>query len=120
MHAPARRRQMNTIEAAKLAKWILITAFAAIAGLVYVYVTVQLHDLGRRKKALEVEASDLRLKIDDASAQIASLSSRAAIQRRLKEGYLTMVPIAEPSIVRLTPRNHDEPVQLSANQRVVR
>jgi len=31
-----------------------------------------------------------------AGAQIAALTSRSALQRRLKEGYLKMIPIAEP------------------------
>jgi len=30
------------------------------------------------------------------------LTSRSALQRRLKEGYLKMVPISEANIVRLT------------------
>jgi hypothetical protein len=35
--------------------------------------------------------------------QIAALISRSALQRRLKEGYLKMIPIAEQNIVRLAP-----------------
>ena len=45
-------------------------------------------------------------------AEIAALTftSRSALQRRLKEGYLKMVPISEANIVRLTlaPRSSDE------------
>ena len=33
--------------------------------------------------------------------QIAALTSRSAMQRRLKEGYLKMIPISERNIVRL-------------------
>jgi ATP-dependent RNA helicase SUPV3L1/SUV3 len=47
---------------------------------------------------------------------------QAALQRRLKEGYLKMIPIAEHNIVRLTlpARNRDDAVQPVSNQRVNR
>ena len=100
MHAP-RRRAFNSINAAALARWIAITASLALTGLIYVYLTLQLHDLGDRKKALENELTSLRAKNEVASVQIAALNSRSAMQRRLKEGYLKMIPISEHNIVRL-------------------
>ncbi|MDQ6808969.1 MAG: hypothetical protein M3Z64_06020 [Verrucomicrobiota bacterium] len=117
MHAP-RRKQMNTIDAASLARWIVITAFAAITGLIYVFLTLQLYHLGDRKKALENELASLRAQNEVASVQIAALTSRSALQRRLKEGYLKMMPIAEHSIVRLNPpprRLGEDAVQPVAN-----
>ena len=98
----SRRKNRNTINAASLARWIVMTAFLALAGLSYVYLTLQLYHLGDRKKAIENELASLRTQNDVASAQIAALTSRSALQRRLKEGYLKMVPIAEANIVRLT------------------
>ena len=44
-----------------------------------------------------------RTQSDVANVQIAALTSRSALQRRLKEGYLKMIPIAEQNIVRLAP-----------------
>jgi hypothetical protein len=101
MHAP-RRKQMNTIDAPAMARWIVVTAFLALTGLIYVYLTLQLYHLGDRKKALENELASLRAQNEVASVQIAALTSRSALQRRLKEGYLKMIPIAEHSIVRLS------------------
>jgi hypothetical protein len=98
----SRRKNCNTINAASLARWIVMTAFLALAGLSYVYLTLQLYHLGDRKKAIENELISLRTQNDVASAQIAALTSRSALQRRLKEGYLKMIPIAEANIVRLT------------------
>jgi hypothetical protein len=98
----SRRKNHNAINAASLARWIVITAFLALAGLSYVYLTLQLYHLGDRKKAIENELVSLRTQNDVASAQIAALTSRSALQRRLKEGYLKMIPIAETNIVRLT------------------
>lgn len=106
----ARRRNCNAVNAASLARWIVMTAFLALAGLSYVYLTLQLYHLGERRKAVENELVSLRTQNDIASAQIAALTSRSALQRRLKEGYLKMVPISEANIVRLTvlPRSADE------------
>jgi hypothetical protein len=50
---------------------------------------------------LEKQLVSLRSQNEVASGQIAALTSRAALQRRLKEGYIKMIPIAEQNIVRL-------------------
>ncbi|PYJ63959.1 MAG: hypothetical protein DMF42_07490 [Verrucomicrobia bacterium] len=106
----SRRRNHNAVNAASLARWIVMTAFLAVAGLTYVYLTLQLYHLGERRKAVENELTSLRTQNDVASAQIEALTSRSALQRRLKEGYLKMIPISEANIVRLTipPRSPDE------------
>lgn len=102
-----RRQHMNTIDAASLARWIVITAFVAVAGLIYVYLTVQLNHLGDRKKALENELASMRVQSTDMSSQIANLTSRPALERRLKEGYLKLVPITERYVVRFSPLRND-------------
>jgi uncharacterized membrane protein (UPF0182 family) len=104
------RRNHNAVNAASLARWIVMTAFLAMAGLSYVYLTLQLYHLGERRKVVENELVSLRYKNDEASAQISTLTSRSALQRQLKEGRLKMVPISEANIVRLTvaPRSADE------------
>src|ERR1700730_4457360 len=96
------RKNWNTVNAASLARWIVLTAFLALMGLSYVYLTLQLYHLGDRKKGLENGVGNLRSHTELARAPSASLTSRSALQRRLKEGYLKMVPIAEHNIVRLT------------------
>jgi hypothetical protein len=119
----SRRKNWNVVEAASLARWIVLTAFLALTGLSYVYLTLQLYHLGDRKKALENELAGLRSQNDVASAQIAALTSRAALQRRLKEGYLKMVPISERDIVRLSipaRGSSEDAVQPVANKRVGR
>ena len=116
------RRNWNEVNAASLARWIVLTGFLALTGLCYVYLTLQLYRLGDRKKALETEVMNLRQQNEVASAQIAALTSRAALQRRLKEGYLKMIPIAEHNIVRLTlpNRNPDDAIQPVSNPRSTR
>jgi hypothetical protein len=116
------RRNWNEVNAASLARWIVLTGFLALAGLCYVYLTLQLYHLGDRKKALETDVINLKMQNEVASAQIAALTSRAALQRRLKEGYLKMIPIAEHNIVRLTipNRNPDDAIQPVSNPRSAR
>ena len=118
-----RRQQYNAINAASLARWIVLTSFLALTGLLYVYLTVQFYHLGDRKKALEKEIANLRAENDVASVQIAALTSRSALQRRLKEGYLKMVPITETHIVRMNLPSSVPPedaVQPVVNQRAGR
>lgn len=122
MHAP-RRKAFNSVNAVSLARWIVITASLAMTGLIYVYLTLQLHDLGDRKKGLENELTNLRAQNDVARVQIEALTSRSAMQRRLKEGYLTMIPISERDIVRLNAAARplgEDAVQPVANKRAGR
>ena len=116
------RRKSNLLDAPSLVRWIVITAFFALTGLSYVYLKLQLYHLGDRTKALEKELSNLRARNEVAGAQIAALTSRAALQRRLKEGYLEMIPISERNIVRLTiPKRRDEDgIQPVVNQHTER
>ena len=119
----SRRKNWNTVNAPSLARWIVVTAFLALAGLSYVYLTLQLYHLGERKKAVENELASLRTQNDVASVQIAALTSRSALQRRLKEGYLKMIPISEGNIVRLTmpvPPADADAIQPVANQPAAR
>lgn len=101
MNRHRHRKNLNPIDAPALARWIVIVTFFAITGLSYVYLTVQLHHLGVQRHALEQELEATRTQNEDARVQIATLTSRTALQQRLKEGYLKMIPIAEQNIVRL-------------------
>jgi hypothetical protein len=118
-----RRKHFNPLQAASLARWLVITGFLAVTGLIYVYLQVQLIQLGDRKKALETELGLIRAETEVAKVQYAALSSRTALERRVKEGYLKMIPIAESSIVRLNPNAltpAEDAVQPVVNQRTGR
>src|SRR6202022_4871963 len=89
----SRRKNWNTVDAASLARWIGLTAFLALTGLSYVYLTLQLYHLGDRKKALENELASIRTQNDVASVQIAALTSRPALRRGWRGGFLKVFPI---------------------------
>jgi hypothetical protein len=112
----SRRKTMNSIDAPSLARWIVLTIFFAVTGLIYVYLNIQLHRLSDQQNRLERDLAGLRSQNEDATGQINVLTSRVALQRRLKEGYLKMVPIAEENIVRLAPAH---PAEEDAIQPVV-
>jgi hypothetical protein len=119
MHAP-RRKTFNSVNAASLARWIALTGFLALTGLVYVYLTLQLYHLGDRRKALENELASLRVQNEIARSTITARTSHLALQRQLKDGYLKMIPIAERNIVRLNaprPTRVEDAVQPVANKR---
>ena len=118
----SRRKNCNSVDAASLARGIVLTALLALAGLSYVYLSLQLHRLGDHKKSLETELASLRAQNEVARDQIAALTSRAALQRRLKEGYLKMVPIGEHNIVRLTipAANSENAIQPVSNPQIAR
>jgi uncharacterized protein involved in exopolysaccharide biosynthesis len=115
-----RRKNFNRIDAPSLARWIVIATFVAATGLSYVYLSVQLHHQGVQRRLLEQDLIVARTQNEDARVQIATLTSRTALQRRLKEGYLKMIPITEQSIVRLNsparPAGEDD-LQPVVNQR---
>lgn len=111
----SRRKKWNAVDAPSLARWLVLTGFLALTGLIYVYLTIQLYHLGNQQKTLEKTLADLRTQNELASGQIATLTSRSALQRRVKEGYLKMVPISDRSIVRL-----NDAVQPVVNQRASR
>ncbi|MGI9086695.1 MAG: hypothetical protein ACR2HH_02975 [Chthoniobacterales bacterium] len=116
----SRRKQLNPIDAPSLARWIVLAAFLALTGLIYVYLNVQLHHLGDRKSALEIQLANLRSEYETATVQKEALISYSALQRRWKEGYLKMEQIKDQDIVRLTSSPNplaEDAIQPVVNQR---
>jgi hypothetical protein len=95
-----RSKQLNRLGAVSLARWIVVTALLAVAGLCYVYLSLQLHRLGDRKKSLETELAGLRTQNDIANVQIAALTSRSALQHRSAPRQRKM-PFARWQTIRL-------------------
>ena len=63
----ARHKKWNTVNAPSLARWIVLTGFLALTGLIYVYLTIQLYHLGNQKNALEKALADFRSQNEVAS-----------------------------------------------------
>lgn len=95
------KRQTNRLQFAALLRGIIITVFLGVAGLSYVYLKNQLHVCGAQRKGLEQELNELISENNVMEAQISRLTSRAALQRRLDEGFIKLVPITGQALVRV-------------------
>jgi cell division protein FtsB len=71
-----------------------------------VYLKNQLHQYGEIQRRLERELTELRANNEVVRAQIAQLSSRVVLEKKLAKDSLGLVPIANDQIVRLNQR-HD-------------
>lgn len=108
-----RKRHTNSMPMAALSRWMLVAFFLCIAGLGYVNLTNQLHQAGSRIKDLERQLASLETQTEVARTRVASLSSRAALQRRLNEGFIKMIPITDDRIVRINSKTPGEIRQAS-------
>lgn len=95
------KRNTNRLHLASLLRAVIVTTFLGAAGLSYVYLKNQLHVSGVQRKALEQELNDLIAENNVMEAQISRLTSHTALQRRLDEGFIKLVPISSQAIVRV-------------------
>jgi cell division protein FtsB len=95
-----RKKQSNTIQLGALAPVVVLIAFIGFFALSFVFLKIQLHTTGRQIKGLEQELAGLKTQNDVLRAQVASLSSRNTLQRRLATGFIKMTPISSDRIVR--------------------
>ena len=91
------KRHSNHLQCAAILRGVIITAFLAVAGLSYVYLKNQLHNSGTQRRALEQELTELINKNNALETQIAGLTSRTALQKRLDEGFYQAGTYQQPS-----------------------
>lgn len=91
----------NRLHFGSVLRFALVAAFLAGAGLSFLYLKHQLHVAGNQKKSMEKELQELSQQSRVLDSQIAALTSRAALQGRLKDGFIHMVEIPNASIVRI-------------------
>ena len=92
---PNYRRQSSTGQFAAAFRWVIVFAFFSTAGLSYVYLKNQMHLSGIQKRALENELGDL---IAQNNVQ---LTSPTALQHRIDDGFLKLVPINKQAVVQI-------------------
>ena len=127
---PNFKRQPNRLQFAAILRGVIITVFLAVAGLSYVYLKHQLYVCGNQRKDLEHELNELISENNVMETQISNLTSRAALQRRLDDGSLNLVPISNQALVRVHPqdsnrwltdaRRADSQIQTIAHEQVTR
>lgn len=96
------RKRNNTLPLESMAPWIVALVFLCLAGVCYVGFKTQMHLIGKKIKVLESELTALDTQNEVLRAQISSLASRKQLQRHLDSGFISMIPITNDKIVRLT------------------
>lgn len=99
--AANRRKNQNAVPVVAIGKCVLAVVFLGLVGLSHVSLKNRLHAGGRQLKECEKELAAVRVKNQSARARLAQITTRAALERRLAEVGLALVPIAPDRIVRL-------------------
>ena len=98
-----RRRTTNKIEVNFLAGWLVIVFLIGLGGLFFVYLKNQQHAVGNESRLVEAAVQEEEARDDALKAKIDSMTSRGALQRRLDDGYISLQPIRDTAIARVTP-----------------
>jgi len=96
----ASRKQTNAIPIRPLALWLLAVFVIGTAALCYVRIKNQQHVLGERTRQIERRLAEVTSENQALRAQIRSLTSHSALNRRLKDGFIALIPIADRAIAR--------------------
>lgn len=86
-----------------LARRVVVALALCAYGLVFVHVKNDQHRLGQQVREVERQLADERALNEVLRARITQLSSRAELQRRLREGFIALQPISQGSLAVLTP-----------------
>lgn len=98
-----RRRASNKIRVNSLAWGIALVCMAGMAAFFFVYLKNQQHAAGDQTRLVERELREVEARNEALKARITALTSRGALQRRLDDGYVRLIPIRDTSIARVGP-----------------
>ncbi|MCK9588261.1 MAG: hypothetical protein WC076_00035 [Terrimicrobiaceae bacterium] len=103
-----RRKQINPVHLSSLVRWLLVALFIGAGGLFFVYIKNQQFALAEEIRQVERRIATVRSQNETLLARVTEFSSRRMLQQRIAEGFISMKPIQDNVIARLTP-----PVQAS-------
>ena len=112
---PNSKRQNNQLQFAALLRWVVITAVLGVAGLKYLDLKKQLFAQGTHRHDMEGELRDLIAQNNVLENRVASLTSFTALQRKMDDGFLKMVPIAEHVVAHVRPQDVSRRAAADAN-----
>jgi len=115
-----RRKEVNQIQLGPLFKWLTLAVMIGGCGLLFVYVKNQQHTLGQETRKVELQIREVRSYNEVLLAKISQLSSRPALQRKLEQTMVALVPIQDNAIARLVPPatvGSDGLLRTAANER---
>jgi hypothetical protein len=117
------RTQINPLHLPSLVRWLLLALAFSACGLLFVYVKNQQHFLGDQTRKIERQIQEARAYNDVLLARISTLSSRTELQRKIAQHLITLQPIQDQYIARLTPpaaAADDGILRTAANERIGR
>ncbi|PWU10493.1 MAG: hypothetical protein C5B47_02105 [Verrucomicrobia bacterium] len=95
------RKSSNPIKSASMVKWAFIALLFGAVGLQIVHLKNQQFQLGQKIRRVEQAIRETHVSNQVLLADIATLSSRSAIQKKLASRNIVMVPIQDQFIARL-------------------
>ena len=98
-----RRKQVNPVQLPSLIRWLLVAAFIGASGLFFVYIKNQQHALAEEIRQVERRIANVRTLNETLLARVTELSSRPALQQQIAKGFISVKPIQDNVIARLTP-----------------
>ncbi len=98
-----RRKQVNPVQLPSLIRWLLVAAFIGASGLFFVYIKNQQHALAEETRQVEIRIKNVRSLNETLLLRVTELSSRPVLQQQIAKGFISMKPIHDNVIARLTP-----------------
>lgn len=93
----------NPIQIGKILAVSTIVTILLTVGLGFVYIKNQQFAIGEQIRQTERKIQQVRAENDVLLAKVTELTSRPALQARVKSGYITVMNITGDKIARLTP-----------------
>ncbi len=106
-------RHESALPLGPLMRWLALVVLGGLLGLCYVHMKHKLKADGDRCRDIEVALVELEQKNQVAENEILRLTSRRMIERRLQDGFINMIPIADTRMVRLRAQTAAESAQIS-------
>ena len=97
------KHHTNRLHLLAIARWVVITAFSECGWVKLRLFEESVKFLWFGEKSAGAKSRRLVLQNNVLEAQIGVLTSRTALQRRLDEGFIKLVPISTQSIVHVRP-----------------
>lgn len=96
-------QKSNPVHAAKLLKFLSLAFLIGAIGLAYVFLKNQQFVLAEQIRQTERKIRDVQSRNEVLLASVTELSSRRTLQKRVAEGFISVVAIPVDKIARLTP-----------------
>lgn len=98
-----RRKQVNPVHFSALVRSLLVAALLGASGLCFLFIKNQQFALAEEIRQMEKKIANARAMNETLLARVTELSSRAALQKRVADGFISVKPIQDNVIARLTP-----------------